>query len=185
MELLFALGLIVTMTAVAIPNTLGMLDEYRAAGAARYISGRLARVRAEAIARSADVGIRFDRTAEGYAYTTYVDGNGNGIRTVEIQSGIDAELLPAERLPEKFSGVDFGVLSELPAVDSGSAPPGTDPIHVGSSGTATFTPSGTASSGSLYIRGKGSTQWVVRIFGTTGRTRLLKFDPIRRRWSPS
>lgn len=184
-ELVFALGLVVTLAAVAIPNTLASLDEYRAAGAARYVSGRLARARMEAISRSADVGVRFERETMGYAYTMYVDGNGNGIRARDIQGGADVELLPPERLSDRFPGVDFGVGPGLPPVDAGGTPPGADPIHLGAGDIATFTPLGTASAGSVYIRGNGSTQWVVRIFGETGKTRVLKFDPGRRRWSPS
>ena len=48
----------------------------------------------------------------------------------------------------------------------------------------TFTPLGTATAGSLYVRGKHNVQSVVRIFGETGRTRLLKFTRGSRTWKP-
>jgi hypothetical protein len=67
-------------------------------------------------------------------------------------------------------------------VDSGGTPPGTDPIRLGSSSMATFAASGTSSSGSLYIRGRRNAQYVVRIYGQTGKTRVLKFDARSRQW---
>jgi hypothetical protein len=48
----------------------------------------------------------------------------------------------------------------------------------------TFSPIGTATSGSLYVRGPRSAQYVIRIFGETGRTRTLKFDARTRQWGP-
>ena len=49
---------------------------------------------------------------------------------------------------------------------------------------ATFTATGTATAGSLYIRGRRDVQYVVRIFGETGKTRILKFNPRTRQWNP-
>jgi hypothetical protein len=184
LELVFAVSLGTTLTAMAMPAASSALDEYRTAGAVRYVSARLARARMEAIVRSADVGVRFTASADGYQYAAYVDGNANGIRTRDIQRGVDGLWLAQESLASQFPGVEFGVAPGLPAVDANAGPPGTDPIHLGSANILTFTAAGTATSGSLYIRGKGSSQWVIRIFGETGRTRLLKFDPRTRRWSP-
>ena len=53
-ELLFAVGIVVTIGGVAAPPILRSLDDYRATGAARYIAARLQRARREAILRSAE-----------------------------------------------------------------------------------------------------------------------------------
>ena len=90
--------------------------------------------------------------------------------------------MPPERLFDQFTGVDFGAIPGLPAVDVGGTPPGADPIRLGNSSLATFTPTGTSSSGSLYIRGRRNAQYVVRIYGQTGKTRVLKFDARTRQW---
>ena len=137
----------------------------------------------EAIRRSADVGIKFTASLNGYGYTVYVDGNHNGIRTLEIQREIDRELIPMERLPDLFRDVDFGVLPALPAVDGGT-PAGNDPIRLGAGDILTFTPIGTSSSGSLYVIGRSRAQYVIRVFGDSGKTRVLKFDTRTRRWNP-
>ena len=183
LELIFATALATTLTAAAVPESLTALGEYRAAGAARYVASRVARVRMEAVARSADVGLRFTAAGSDYEYAVYVDGNRNGIRSRDIQRGVDRQVVPPERLADQFPGVAFGVLPGLPPVDAGGTPPGIDPIKLGSGNLLTFSAQGTSSSGSVYIRGQGAAQYVIRVFGETGRTRILKFDARSRQWT--
>ena len=183
-ELVVVACAMATIGSMAIPQVRASLDDFRTAGAARYISARLQRARMEAVTRSADVALKVTETSSGYSYAVYVDGNRNGVRAAEIQSGTDRPLVPPERLLDHFPGVDFGALPGLPPVDPGGTPPGSDPIRLGSSSLATFAAAGTSSSGSLYIRGRRSTQYVVRIYGQTGKTRVLKFDLRTLQWKP-
>jgi len=184
LEVLFVSGVVSILGSIAVPQALTTLDDVRAAGAARYIAGRLQRTRMEAVMRSADVAIRFTQEAAGYAYAVYVDGNRNGVRSADIAKGVDRELMPVERLGDHFPGVTFGTLANLPAVDSGGTAPGTDPIRLGSSNMASFSGNGTSSTGTLYIRGRGTSQYAVRVFGETGKTRILKFEARTRKWTP-
>ena len=185
LELMFASALCVTVGAVAAPLLLAAVDDVRAIGAVKYLSIRLHQARMEAVGRSADVGVQFVQTSDGYAYGVYVDGNGNGVRTRDIQRGLDQRIASVERLSDHFAGVDFGVLANLPPVDVGSGAPGTEPIKLGASSILTFTALGTSSSGSLYLLGRRNLQYVIRILGETGKTRVLKFDPFARQWKPS
>src|SRR5262245_54314373 len=174
LELMFAMALCLVIGGVAVPTLAAAADEVRAAAAARYVSTKLQQSRTEAVSRSADVGWQFVLGANGqYSYTPYLDGNANGIRSYDIQRAVDVSINPPERLPDRFAGVDFGVLSGLPAIDSSSSPPGTDPIRIGSSNILTFSPLGSASSGTVYIRGRRDAQYAVRVSGETGRTRIL------------
>jgi type II secretory pathway pseudopilin PulG len=181
LELLFALGLLTTVTAMAVPQAMGTVDEYRAGGAARYFAARAARARAEAVAQSASVGLRISAGSSGYSFSMFVDGNGDGVRSRDIDRGVDPQIAAAERLPDNFSNVDFGVLAGLPAIDSGSAPPGVDPIKLGASNMISFSPGGTASSGTVYIKGRAS-QYAVRVYGETGRVRLFRYDVRTNQW---
>lgn len=183
LELVFVAGTIGTLSGIAVPQFLTALDNFRTAGAARYVSARLQRVRMEAVMRSADVALQVTQTAGGYCFGVYADGNRNGIRTRDIQRGIDRALGATERLADHFTGVDFGAIRNLPPVDPGGTPPGDDPIRIGAGNLATFTTAGTATAGSVYIRGR-TAQYVVRIFGETGKTRVLKFDSRTRQWRP-
>ena len=182
-ELLFVGGLIVTLSAIAVPKLLTALDEYRAASAVRYLTTRFARARMEAIVRSRNVAVRFTQDAQGYSYAIYVDGNHDGVRTRDIQCGTDSPLAQPERLSANFPGVAFAVPVGLPPVDLGQ-PTNGDPLKLGSGNLLSFSALGTSSSGSIYVRGRNGSQYVIRAFGETGRVRGLKFDLTTRRWSP-
>jgi Type II transport protein GspH len=185
LELVFVLSLSLTVGAAAVPQFQSGLDAYRAAGAARYIAGRLQRARMEAVMRSVEVALRFSSSpGSGYSYAVYVDGNGNGVLSTDIQSGADRMIGAAERLRDNFSGVDFGAIPGLPPVDAGGTPPGSNPVRLGSGSSASFSPDGTSSSGSLYVLGARNTQFVIRLYGETARVRVLRFDNRMQQWRP-
>jgi type II secretory pathway pseudopilin PulG len=182
LELMMAMALSVTLSAAAVPEFLNALDETRASGAAHHISGRLQRARMEAVVRSAMVGLQFTRTSDGYTYALYLDGNRNGVLSRDIQRGVDRLIGAAERLPDQFQGVEFGAMPGLPAVEAGGTAPDSDPIRLGAGDIAAFSALGTSSTGTLYIRGRRDIQYAVRVFGETGKTRILKFDARARVW---
>ena len=183
-ELVFVLGISVTVAAAAIPQLLTGIDEWRTAGAAQYVSARFQRARMEAVLRSASVAVLFTKDATGYSYAVYADGNGNGVLSRDIQRGVDRRIAAVERLSEQFTGVDFGTIAGLPAIDGGGTPPGSDPIRLGAANCATFAAAGTSSSGTVYVRGRGGAQYAVRIFGDTGKVRRLRFDRAVWQWKP-
>ena len=183
-ELLFAMGVAATLAAVAVPQLVASVDDLRAAAAARFVASTLQQTRMAAVMRGRAAAVRFSRTAAGYEFAVYLDGNRNGVRASDIAAGQDPQILPPRRLPNAFPGVDFGTVPALPAVDASGLPPGDDPIRLGSGDSVTFTPMGTATAGSLYVRGRHDAQYVVRIFGETGKTRLLKFNRWSRTWNP-
>jgi type II secretory pathway pseudopilin PulG len=172
-----------SLGSIAVPQILSTIDEFRTAGAARHIASRLQRARMDAVLRSADVALQVTQAADGYSYAVYVDGNRNGVRTVEIQDGTDRRLVPPERLCDQFPGVDFGAIPGLPGIDGG-APPGSDPVRLGAGNFASFASGGTSSSGTLYVRGRRNVQFAVRLYGQTGKVRVLKFDSRTRQWIP-
>jgi hypothetical protein len=184
LEISFGLGLMLTIGAVASAQFLSTVDTVRAEGAVRYLTTRLHHLRMTAVARSADVALQFVAVNGGYTVATYGDGNGNGIRTLEIQNGIDQRITADERLSDRFTGVEFGLLPGLPPVDPGGTAPGSDPIKLGSSNILTFTAIGSSSTGSLYVLGRRNQQFVIRISGETGKTRVLRFDLRTQRWKP-
>jgi len=180
-ELMFALGVVATLSSAALPRLWSSVDEFRAGGAARYVVTRLQHARVRAVARSRDTALRITHDARGFIVSVYEDGNRNGVLTRDIEEGTDRAVGPAERLNDLFPGVDFGALAAIPGAE-GSSPPGDDPIRLGAVNGVTFTPGGTATSGSLYLRGRGASQYVVRIYGETGRTRILRYSSSTRTW---
>lgn len=183
-ELLFVLGIAATLAGIAVPLVTRSLDDLRTAGAARYVAARFQQARMDAVSRTRDTALRFASTGSTYTFAVYADGNRNGVRTSEIQAGIDPPIAPIERLSDQFPRVDFGVLPGLPAVAPDDDEPGQDPIRLGAGNLATFTSSGTSSTGSVYIRGPGTAQFVIRLFGQTGKVRILRFNLTTRAWTP-
>jgi type II secretory pathway pseudopilin PulG len=180
-ELLFVLSTAATISAMAIPPFLAAIDDYRTAGAVRYLSTRIQRTRMEAVSRSTKTAMQFVQEGTGYTFGIYVDGNEDGVGTADIRNGIDRRLGAIERLSDNYAGVDFGLLPDLPPIDPGGQPPGTDPIKLGSSALLSYASSGSSSTGSVYIRGR-KVQYAIRILGDTGRTRVLKFNPYGLLW---
>jgi type II secretory pathway pseudopilin PulG len=183
-DIMFAIAMIATLGGIATSSLESMVDDERAAGAAWYVSTRIQRIRMEAAGRSANAAMQIVPSSGGFAFRLFVDGNGDGVRTEDINAGIDRPISAIERLQDNFAGVDFGVIAGLPPIDPGTAAPGSDPIKLGSSNLLSYAASGTSSSGSLYITGRSRAQYAVRVLGDTGRTRLLKFDGRTRQWKP-
>lgn len=182
-ELLVVCGVVVAIAAMAVPLLRTTVDDVRVASAARYLAGRLRLARMEAVKRSLRVGLRIDAPDTGYRFAFYADGNRNGIRATDIARGADPRLTPPERLAERFPGVTFGVVDDVRPIDPGDAVvPGADPIRLGRSDILTFSPDGTATSGTLYIRGVGRRQFAVRVLGSTGRARVFQFDNASGEW---
>ncbi len=183
-ELLLTCGLVVTLSAAAIPQTLTGLDAARAETAARHMASRTQWARLEAAARGTYVGLRFERDASGgYRCTAYIDGNRNGIRTRDIQQGVDAALGAAERLSDLIPGAEFAIGDGIPPVGASQVDADPNPIRLGGAGILSVSPTGTASSGTLYLRVRRA-QFAVRILGATGRARVLAFDRATRSWRP-
>jgi prepilin-type N-terminal cleavage/methylation domain-containing protein len=175
-EVVIVVALIVILAGAAIPLAFGSVDRVRASGAASYVAGRLAAARFEAVKRSAHVAIRFVEDATGFWLRTYVDGNGNGVRTGDIAEGIDQPITAAERLDFHFPGVSFGIAPGVPGLDAGQPFDASDPIQIGPSTLVSFNPIGTCTSGTLFVLGRQRSQFAVRVLGITGRTRVFRFD---------
>ena len=183
-ELAVVCGLVATASATAVPRLLAGLGDARVAGAARYVSSRLAESRLDAIARSREVAVRFVRANGTYSFTVYVDGNRNGVLTRDIQRGVDTPVRGPEMLEDNFHGVVFGTQPGLPAIDSSSAAPGSDPIRLGSGNSVSFSALGSATSGTIYLTGPSRAQYAVRIFGVTGKIRVYHFSSESQKWFP-
>ena len=171
-----------TLTATAVPQGLRALDDFRTRSAARYLAQRAIDARFAAIKRSTVTGLRFEAASPDYRITSVVDGNRNGLRTVDIERGIDRTVTEPEQLDTHFAGVAFGILIGVPDVD-GQPANGPDGVRFGVSKLLSMNPNGSASSGTLYLHGRDRTQYAVRVLGTTGRVRVLKFDFVKGRWS--
>ena len=183
LEMMFTVGVLATLTALAVPNVTRGRDLLAVEGAARYIGSRIRLARGEAARRGAAVGLVFDRVGAVYRESMVLDGNDNGIRRADIRRGLDPPLDEEETLSARFPGVRFGLSGGVPPIGSNRpADEGSDPIRLGAGDVLTMTPIGTGTSGTLYLRSRAGAQYAVRVLGATGRVRVLSYEPSTGAW---
>lgn len=171
-EVMFVAGLIAVIVATAVPQISVGVERARTRAAARYLAAQMIFARTQAVGRSATVALRFQGDVRGATLTAFLDGNRNGVRTRDIESGVDRQIQPPARLEQLFPGVTIGAPS-----DSGEAP-----VQLGGTELLSFTPGGTSTSGTIQLRGRDGSRFAVRVFGVTGRVRVLRFDDRSSGW---
>jgi prepilin-type N-terminal cleavage/methylation domain-containing protein len=178
-ELMLVMSVFATIAGLSVPMVSSTIEEIRAAAASRHVAARLAALRLEAVRRSSTVGLKFERQGSDYAFTPFLDGNGNGLRATDVSSGSDLPLGRTERLNEHFADTSFGLLPGIPDLDGASGNP--SGVRIGSTAFLSMSPNGSCTGGTLYVHGRRS-QFAVRILGATGRVRFFRYDTGGQRW---
>jgi len=103
-EIIIVVSVIAALAAIAIPNFISWVPNFKLKSAARDLYSTMQKVRLEAVKRNADIGISFSTVvfpAEGGGYQVFVDdGAGGGIAGDAIKNGTETSLLQTN-LPEK------------------------------------------------------------------------------------
>jgi type II secretory pathway pseudopilin PulG len=181
-DLIAACAVMGILAAVSIPALQASRDRDEARMAARYLAQRLQMLRVEAIRRNRIVAMRFDPDDLG-RIAAYVDGDGDGVQERDIERGVDSNIDADARLGDYFAGASLRVRSDVPAPDGGSVVDGgSDPVRIGSTNLLSFSPVGSATSGTIYLAARSGPQMCVRVLGTTGRVRVLWFDVASGAW---
>ncbi len=170
----------------SLPALAGTLRRHRLEAAARTVAQALVAARWDALASGRVSGLRLLPETGGDLVWQHVrDGDGDGLRTDDLDAGIDPQVGRPHRLSLRAPGVRAGVLGglavpRLPPQTGLLDNPG-DPVKFGAADLVSFSPVGSATSGSLYFTdGAGMTALVLN--GNTGRLRLFRFDTSVLRW---
>ena len=183
LDTLFASVLCVTMTAIAVPVIGGLLDRERTIIGAHYLAGQLQRARLESLKQARSVAVRLEIVGERARLQLFADGNGNGVSQRDIDRAIDPPLTPPEYLDDRSRDVSLRINQRLVDVSgAGQLDPGDDPLRIGNTALLAFSPLGGATSGTLYVAARRGPQMAIRVFGGTGRVRVLMFDAQARQW---
>ena len=179
-ELLLVLAVFAALAAMAAPATAHAIDAGRAHDAAAFVAARLRVTRQHAAFRTTTVGLVFDQVGGRWQMRVCQDGNGNGLRRADITAGTDTCREGVYDLADMFPGISIAVDSSIrgPDGEAGSA----DPVRFGTSDIASFSPEGTGTAGSLYLRSRRGRQFAVRVSNITGRTRVLEYDAAATAW---
>jgi prepilin-type N-terminal cleavage/methylation domain-containing protein len=178
-EVLACLALLGILIAVAVPLLAETVARERLRAAGWETALLLRGLRHRAIAERLAYGLRFIQVAGLWSCSLYRDGNGNGIRTADILAGRDPLVWGPEDPGTRHEGIRYG----LPDAAVPQIPPATgliqnpaDPVKFGASDIVSFSPSGSISSGTLYLT-DGRRVTAVVAYGPTGRIRVFRFDP--------
>lgn len=175
-ELLVVAGIVVAVLTAAVPVLDRASAAADAAGAARFLAARVAAARLDATRQQRTMAVRFTRTSP-LSFVTAMDGDGDGVSTADLGSGVDVVTRPADRLEDHYARARFGIAADVPGIDGGpTLRAGDDPLRLGTGDQISLTPGGTATSGTVYIASRTGVQYAVRISGITGRARVLRYD---------
>lgn len=171
-------------TAFALPR-LGQAHRNAAlTSVTRKLQMNLLRVRSEAMHTGYACGIVFEKRGSSWHCTLVRDGDDDGIRRDDIARGIDLPF--SEILELDTGGASLGFLRNvrIPNPSGGGALGGNfeDPVRAGGADILTYRPGGTATPATLYFCDHCESMKAIRIFGLTGRIRVLKWRVGTTRW---
>jgi hypothetical protein len=185
-ELLLGLTTLAGMLAIATPGVKRLREAVSLRSAAHETTVAFYLARAYAISRNRNVGLKFRQNGDRYEWALYVDGNGNGVRTAEIASGVDRYL--GITYPWTRNDVLPAIMTGTRVPDPGS--PGhyldriDDPIRFNSSDISSFSAMGDSTPGSVYLWDAHDGMAVVRVFGGTAKVRCLYYRRGEKEWTP-
>ena len=186
---LVGLLVVLCVTAMIIVAGIPTLTEARRAAALREASGRLwgmlVRCRAHAIMRRRATALVFERTDAGM-WRCFVaeDGDGDGLRRADLQSGRDRVIGEVLHLEGHTAGLGILVDQRVPDPSGRGWLGGDlgDPVRAGRGDIITFTPRSTATPSSIYLTDYHDRMRVLRITPGTGRVYGLVWRAGWRRW---
>jgi Prokaryotic N-terminal methylation motif/Type II transport protein GspH len=172
-EMLVVVAIIMTLAAIGLPNLRAASIEAHLLGAGRSFKSEFRKARSMATRGNVYTAIRFERHADRDWFAVYVDGNLNGVRTQEIDAGVDRRVAGPFPLDGRAPGVRVGINPGVPEIPPETGAMDTDdPIRFGRSNMVSFSPLGTATPGTFYLAGEGM-QAAVRVVGSSARVRLM------------
>jgi prepilin-type N-terminal cleavage/methylation domain-containing protein len=140
--------------------------------------------RNRAITRGVNTGIKFFRDTEGnWVFAMYDDGDGDGVRSNDIVSGVD-RLVTRPKPVLSTIGIASISLPMRPIAhpDGGWLSVSASPVNFNASTICSFSPRGTCTPGTMFLSDRWSEVWAVRAYGATAKLRIMKYDFRAARW---
>lgn len=186
LEILVALVVAVAAAAVVVPSILASTRSLRMRLAAAEVVGAMQSARVYAIRHQANVALRFLTAADGsVSWTLYRDGDGDGVRNRDIDSGRDPAVAGPRDLGHFGRLVRLGFPPGVVPRDPGSGQPMErldDPVRFNRSDLASWSALGQSTPGSIYLTDGVGELWAVRVNQQAGRMRVLVYDSRAETW---
>ena len=182
-ETIVTAGLCAVIGGMATPMIGRAMERERTIIGTQYLAGQLQRARMESLSRARSTAVRLELIGERCSVQLFVDGDGDGVLQRDIDLGVDSALTPSEFLDVHSRDVSLRINQAVTdAGGAGALSPGDDPLRIGATALLSFSPLGSATSGTLYVAARRGPQMAIRVFGGTGRVRILTFDAQARQW---
>jgi len=164
---------------IAIPSVAHGIDTQRTRDAASFLATQFRLARQRAVLSGQQVAVVFDDVGGEVGVRVCSDMDRDGVSRSDVNAGTDHCDTPSIPLSMRFAQVRVGYVPGVPGLDG---EPSASALKFGVARLASFTPAGTATAGSVVLRGSRVAQFAVRVAGATGRTRVLRFDAGQREW---
>jgi prepilin-type N-terminal cleavage/methylation domain-containing protein len=176
LELLIALAILGLMVCVAVPAFATYRRKNSIIVAARQLEATLRLVRSRSIARSAHAGIKFTGSGSSWSFAIYDDGDDDGVRNDDIRNGTDPMAVPPAPLMPRLQCARIGLLPyAIKDPDGDPLPPAKSPVQFGTSAICSFSPIGSGTPGTIYVTTDIGDLYCIRVLGTSGRVRILRY----------
>ncbi len=180
LEVLATVSLMGLLSVVGIGSVSRLAAQSSTRALAQVVRGLVNESATRAVAGRAYVGIVFERDERGATAQLVEDGDWDGVTHEDMARGADRALGARTYLKEgrAYLGLPSGVTTD----PTGARIPDDDPVRFGRGDILSFSPAGTSTPGSLYLRNtSGDEAWAFRVTGLDGRIRCYRWW--RRRWS--
>ena len=140
-------------------------------------------VRARAIARNRHCGVKFVKAGAEWTYSLYEDGDGDGIRSDDIDRGKDHRYFgPAIVMPSAHLATIGLLKTPVRDPDGDLLVPTAPAVQFNRSTICSFSPTGKGTPGSIYVVDGAGQLFVARVYGASGRVRVLRYQPMHQKW---
>lgn len=179
LEVLVGLAVVGVAVSAAAPAWIGWRDRQRLLAAAWIVTDTVAEARIRAVTDGRSRGVWFLQRDGADGWLVARDGDGDGVRRADLESGVDAVVRAFVAWERVAAGVKPG---------SGSVRTGPGGSRVPDDGIAvpgdllSTSAAGTGSSGTVYLEGGGGLVAAVRWYGVTGRESVWIHEPRTGEW---
>jgi len=173
-ETLVVSALMGIMALVAMGSTERLLEQSSTRALNQVIRGLVGQAACRAAMARTYVAIAFEEGEGGANARLYEDGDCDGVTREDIGRGMDRPLGAPVFLHE--GRAYLGLPSAVKTDPAGNPLTGQDPIRFGRGSILSFSPTGTSTPGSLYLRAvSGKEAWAFRVAGIDGRIRTYRW----------
>lgn len=185
LELMFVAALVALLGSVSVALASEWRGRTLGLSAARLVATQVRLARARAVRDGTHVALVFGRGRDGaVVFQSYRDGNGNGVRQAEVRGGVDVAMGDPVAPGDWFTGAAIAIPRDLPPIDTGAdVTAGDNPVRLSGGGAIlSCGPSGTTTSGTIYVAGARREAFAIRVLGATGRLRMFEYVPGSDQW---